>query len=494
MHGKIILTFTALLFLSAKGSRDDPGQQIFTASTPETPLPAPTPQHPSQSPLPKFKEVIVYLTPTQIKALQTGQGILEPILGLQSQQQQEPELTQTPHHNYENDEEFKKELERQKAYIETQPNIDEAISIIQKQREKTPPPVREPSREGAQNEPDQLSWYPKGGSQYYNPTLNQYPSTANPENNKYYGPSSEQTDSSKLLSDSKPVDLANLQPNSYNYFSVYNEKIGDNINIKIFHPAPKDKLRDESDAKEFNARTIYAPLIKKYKWLPYEYKKSSDWQPIGSSEGSRVTQKNAEHLNSLFSPAKPEEQSQSFGYGQENSNLDEESLKQKYASRYNDQKHAIEIENLIEKQNAAAHAEAIAQTPPVEVQREVSITKHKPIEVIKHVQVPVPQPYIVRVPEPFEVKVPQPYPVPLEIIRHVPVEVVKTEKIEVEKPVPYEVEKHVPVPVTKKVYVKVDQPYLVEKVVPVEVRKEIPVHIPIHKPQKLTILRHVWEH
>lgn len=46
----------------------------------------------------------------------------------------------------------------------------------------------------------------------------------------------------------------------------------------------------------------------------------------------------------------------------------------------------------------------------------------------------------------------------------------------------------------KKVYVPVEKPYTVERFIPVEVKKEIPIEIPVHRPEKFTIIRHVWKH
>lgn len=145
------------------------------------------------------------------------------------------------------------------------------------------------------------------------------------------------------------------------------------------------------------------------------------------------------------------------------------------------------------KLQAQAQAEAIAKSPPVIVHKEINILKRKPINIIEHVPIPVPTPVLVPVPQPYEQYIPQPYPVPMEIIRPYIVPVKKTETIEVEKPVPVEVEKIVHVPVEKKVYYKVEKPVPVEKTVHVEVTKEIPVEIPVYKPEKLTILRHVWK-
>ncbi|GBP96630.1 hypothetical protein EVAR_69732_1 [Eumeta japonica] len=158
-----------------------------------------------------------------------------------------------------------------------------------------------------------------------------------------------------------------------------------------------------------------------------------------------------------------------------------------------------ELEKILEQiklANIKAHAtaEAIANSPPIVVHKDVTITKRRPINIIKAVTLPVPAPVLVPVPKPYEVKVPQPYAVPLEIIRPVPIPVIKTEKTQVEKPVPVEIEKHVHVPVEKKVFYRVNRPVPVEKKVPFEIKKEVPVPVQVYKPQKFTIVRHIWDH
>ncbi|KAG7302187.1 hypothetical protein JYU34_013660 [Plutella xylostella] len=169
-----------------------------------------------------------------------------------------------------------------------------------------------------------------------------------------------------------------------------------------------------------------------------------------------------------------------------------------YAPRFNEPQFSLaDIENVIkniekEKLKAQKTIEAINRSPPVVVNKEITL-KRRPIELIKTVKVPVPTPYLYPVPQPYAVKVPQPYAVPLQIINPYIVPIVKTEKVEVEKPVPIEVEKRVPVEVEKKVYVHINKPYTVDRFVPYEVKKEIPVEVPLYRPQKFTILRHVWK-
>ncbi|XP_038212844.1 mediator of RNA polymerase II transcription subunit 15-like [Zerene cesonia] len=110
--------------------------------------------------------------------------------------------------------------------------------------------------------------------------------------------------------------------------------------------------------------------------------------------------------------------------------------------------------NEVEKQRALAQAEAIANSPPVIIHKEVKITKHQPVPVVKRVNVPVPTPVLVPVIHPYEVKVPQPYPVPVEIVKDLPVPPV-SEKPEAEKAVPYGLRNHIP---GKNVYINVDSP------------------------------------
>ncbi|XP_050668587.1 uncharacterized protein LOC126967930 [Leptidea sinapis] len=169
-----------------------------------------------------------------------------------------------------------------------------------------------------------------------------------------------------------------------------------------------------------------------------------------------------------------------------------------YAPKYNEQKYEIELEralraqeqNEAEKNKARAQAEAIANSPPVIVRKEVKITQHKQVPVVKHVNVPYPTPVLVPIPEPFEVKVPQPYPVPLEIIKHIPVPLIRKQKLEVDRL--NEAEKLLPIPVSKPLFFDFDRPFLVDRIVPVEHKREGPVDGSAQNPEKLTILRHRW--
>ncbi|XP_064073280.1 uncharacterized protein LOC135193667 [Vanessa tameamea] len=122
----------------------------------------------------------------------------------------------------------------------------------------------------------------------------------------------------------------------------------------------------------------------------------------------------------------------------------------------------------LEKESALLKAEAIANSPPILIHQEIRVTKHRPVPIpVKHVKVQVPTPVLIPVPEPFEVKIPHPYPVPLEIIKHIPVPILKTENM----PVPVEVEQQIKVPFTKNVYGNVYRPYYIQKFSPVQTKK-----------------------
>ncbi|XP_046968266.1 uncharacterized protein LOC124535908 [Vanessa cardui] len=208
---------------------------------------------------------------------------------------------------------------------------------------------------------------------------------------------------------------------------------------------------------------------------------------------NRILEHNRNQLKSLSTITAEKEKSQTLPL------QTEKPLPQlQYAPRYNDQKYAIEIENILrnrhrqelEKESALLNAEGIANSPPVLIHQEIRVTKHRPVPIpVKHVKVQVPTPVLVPVPEPFEVKVPHPYPVPFEVIKHIPVPILKTQTA----PAPVEVEKQIKLPFTKNVYGNVDRPYYFQKFLPVQTKKVVPGENPSRKAEKVTYLRHVWQ-
>ncbi|XP_061718264.1 alpha-protein kinase 1-like, partial [Cydia pomonella] len=300
----------------------------------------------------------------------------------------------------------------------------------------------------------------------------------------------QQQEQNKLIEYAKKQQEQNAK--SYAYIRFFSNQKPDNLQkIQIFHPEPHSVNLDEelSLQKENNIEIQQDPLLRqKFKLIPYEYIAEQNVQQKVRDDLIKQGQKQIQQQ--LFVPA--EEPWRPIINPQKE-------YQQQYAPQFTSPTKNIDLEKIIqeiqlEREAAKIHAENIAKSPPIVIHKDISIIKRRPVHVIKHVNIPYPAPFFVPVQKHVEVKVPQPYAVPVEIVRHVPVPIVKTQAVEVEKPVPYEVEKHVPEIVEKKVFVPVEKPYTVERIVPVEVRKEIPVAIPVHKPEKLTVIRHVWKH
>ncbi|CAH2090277.1 unnamed protein product [Euphydryas editha] len=213
------------------------------------------------------------------------------------------------------------------------------------------------------------------------------------------------------------------------------------------------------------------PEVSQDTWIPFEpaSEKNQDIRLLNEQfkqQWNRILEHNRNQLKAL-SAVKPITENSEPILLQTEKPL----LQAQYAPRYNDQKHAIEIEEILknhrrqelEKKNALETAEPLINSPPILIHQEIKVTKHKPVPVVKHVKVQVPTPVLIPVPEPYEVKVPHPYPVPFEIVKPIPVPIWKTEKVEAERPASYEAQKQTFIPVTKNVYINFDRPYYVEK-------------------------------
>lgn len=160
----------------------------------------------------------------------------------------------------------------------------------------------------------------------------------------------------------------------------------------------------------------------------------------------------------------------------------------KEAPKHNDQKYAIELEKLkanLEKQNALARAEVLAKTNPLLVKEELRAKKRRPVSA-KLVNVSTLTK--LRSSEAAQKKGAKPFVIPLQFTKAAPTPVVKTDR-----PAPRESEKRIPVTISKST-VKGNKPYLVERIVPIEIKRETPAGAPFRRPERLTVLRHVWEH
>lgn len=243
---------------------------------------------------------------------------------------------------------------------------------------------------------------------------------------------------------------------------------------KIEEQAKPQYLQSQSgenqNIKQWPLQRLLKPEISKDDWTPYNPNSENNQEAHLLNEQfnkqwNRILEHNRNQLK-VLSAAKPtNENSESTQFQTEKPLLQEQ-----YASRHNDQKHAIALaeilknhnQNELEKENALAKAEAIANSPPILIHQEIKVTKHKPVPVIKHVKVNVPTPVLIPVPEPYEVKVPHPYPVPFEIVKPIPVPIWKSENVKAENPGSYEIQKQNSSPVTKNVYINFERPFYLE--------------------------------
>lgn len=448
MFFQILLVLAALLLNTVEADVRDSGPQTFIA---------PAPQYAQ-----RYKEVIMYLTPTQIRNYEAGHGLPSPPPENPSYtyEQQKPEQ-EIPL----NDEEGRiiqstlDILEANKMQFQQQqnnPNIE--ITKAHESQSEDFKPIAEPNAE--------------------EPPTRLYP--VEPQKPQQYEdqPSKEQENVAK----------------SYAYVHFFsNEKPGSAEKIQIFHPEPHNVNLDEEIRlqKEKNIEIQQDPLLRqKFKLIPYEF--IAD-QEIHERVKEQLNKPEKQPSLQLFVPEPTQQKANKDKPIPKNENIHQ------YAPQFTSLNTNVDLEKNIkeiqlEREAYRIHAENIAKSPPVVIHKDIKIIRRRPVPVTKHINVPYPAPFFVPVPNPVEVKVPQPYAVPIEIVRHVPVPIVRTETVEVEKPVPYEVEKHVPEIVEKKVYVPVEKPYTVERFIPVEVKKEIPIEIPVHRPEKFTIIRHVWKH
>ncbi|KAI8432130.1 hypothetical protein MSG28_004618 [Choristoneura fumiferana] len=449
MNRSINLILTALLLNTVLADVRDNGPQTLLA---------PAPQYAQ-----RYKEVIMYLTPTQIRDYEAGHGLPHsppenPSYHNYEQQKPEPEIPL-------NDEEGRiiqstlDILEANKMQLQQQhnnPNIE--ITRAQESQSEDFKPIVEPNVEE-----QSTRLYPV--------------ETQKPRQNKYEEQSSK--------------DQENVAK-SYAYLHFFSNKRPESLEkIQIFHPEPHNVNLDEEIRlqKEKNIEIQQDPLLRqKFKLIPYEF--IAD-QEIHERERVKEQQSKPEKQAPLqfFVPEPSPQPANKDKPIPKNENIHE------YAPQFTSLNNNIDLEKImkeiqLEREAYKIHAENIAKSPPIVIHKDIKIIRRRPVPVTNHVNLPYPAPFFV----PVEVKVPHPYAVPIEIVRHVPLPIVRTETVEVEKPVPYEVEKRVPEIVEKKVYVPVEKPYTVERFIPVEVKKEIPIEIPVHRPEKFTIIRHTWKH
>ncbi|XP_013136195.1 PREDICTED: RNA polymerase II degradation factor 1-like isoform X2 [Papilio polytes] len=438
--------FAALAIVVVQSKRLDPGPQTFIERTPAV-----------QNPQKRYatKEVVVYLTPSQIKAIQEGKGYIsaEPVDQAEPAEEAAPEAEeQQP----EQDDLFELSPEELEQSQEPQEEENEAAPAI---------PVEEPASEQIEDDP-QFAWIFRQDDKNFVPSpedpfayLRYYPETetqteqAQPEEEEE---AEEETEEAQPEAQQEQQQRFRLVP-----FDSATEK-----------PAPSTtKAPQEEPIRE--------------RWLRLlELNRSQLRKQLASQQTTTSTTEQP----------RPDAETTLGRF--------------RFSARYNDQKQAIENEERrkiqLEKLRANIRAEGRGNRAPFIIRKDGSIARQRQSPLIKHVKVPTP--VLVPIPEPFEVKVPHPFPVPLEIFRPLANQSGKAKKGDAKKvAAPARSENERPkttatrrptTTTTTTTTTSTERPSAPERRISSDNRKEVTVEVPTRQrgqPERITIIRHIWD-
>ncbi|KPJ06569.1 hypothetical protein RR48_14308 [Papilio machaon] len=441
---QIWFMFAALAIVVVQSKRLDPGPQTFIEKTPAV-----------QNPQKRYvtKEVVVYLTPSQIKAIQEGKGFVsaEPADQAEPAEEIEPE---TEEQQPEQDELFElspEELEQSQPAEEEENQAEPAA------------PVEEPTSEQIEDDPE-LAWIFRQDDKNFVPSpedpyayLRYYPETetqteqAQPESEEE---AEEETEEAQPETQQEQQQRFRLVP-----FESATER-----------PAPSTtKAPQEEPIRE--------------RWLRLlELNRAQLRKQLGSQQTTTTT---------TTEQPRPDGETTLSRF--------------RFSARYNDQKQAIENEERrkvqLERQRANIRAEGRGNRAPFIIRKDGTIARQRQSGLIKRVKVPTP--VLVPIPEPFEVKVPHPFPVPLEIFRPLANQSGKQKKgeakktaaaarIENERPRPTTTRR----PTTTTTTTTTERPSAQERRIASDNRKEVTVEVPTRQrgqPERITIIRHIWD-
>lgn len=307
----------------AQARRVDPGPQTFGQEfeRPSAPLE-------NQREI-TTKEVILYLTPSQIRALEASKGKDNQEGGAQQLSEEEAQKLE---------EEIKRQLEQQNIYINDQKDSQRPVP-------KSPPPIKEPTNE------EPLTYFPA-----YQPLWTSIQSTLRDQKDSTpLGESAIQNPSPKV-------------PESYSFVKIYtDDKVHETPKLQLFHPIPHQQQDSDAYSKLFEVQRD--PLYsKEYKLIPYEY--IPDYTP-GAPQPEEVKElvskldkyeiKTPLNVKTFRNPQLTEEPKEQAENTQQTSS-DKEESQFKFVPQYNDQKSAAEYQKFVlrlEKENALARAEAL---------------------------------------------------------------------------------------------------------------------------------------
>nr|NP_001298940.1 uncharacterized protein LOC106121785 precursor [Papilio xuthus]BAG30772.1 hypothetical protein [Papilio xuthus] len=448
MNSLIWFMFAALAIVVVQSKRLDPGPQTFIDKTPAV-----------QNPQKRYatKEVVVYLTPSQIKAIQEGKGFISAEPADQAEPAEETEQ-ETEEQQPEQDDLFElspEELEQSQAAEEEE---DQAAPTI---------PVEEPTSEQIEDDP-QFAWL------FRQDDKNFVPSPEDPYAYlRYYPETVTQTEQAQSAETEEEVEeeTEEAQP----------ETQQDQEQQQRFRLVPFESA-SEKPAPSTTKAPQEEPI--RERWLRLlELNRSQLRKQLASQQSTTTT---------TTEQPRPDGETTLGRF--------------RFSARYNDQRQAIENEERrkvqLEKLRANIRAEGRGNRAPFVIRKDGTIARQRQSSLVKHVKVPTP--VLVPIPEPFEVKVPHPFPVPLEIFRPLANQSGKSKKGEAKKAAAAaRIENERPRTTTTRrptttttTTTTTERPSAPERRVPSDNRKEVTVEVPTRQrgqPERITIIRHIWD-
>ncbi|CAG4996691.1 unnamed protein product [Parnassius apollo] len=421
--------------VKAQSTQLDPGPQTFTENTQ------------ANQKLQK-RDVIIYLTPEQIKAIQGENG------NVNSQQIEQTETSE------ENQEEREQAQQEQEELFQLR-SLEEDSEALEEEDNGLPKsiPVEEPNSEEIEQNP-QLSYV------YRSPQDTNFVPTS--EDNyaylRFYPDPEEQTEEDQPETEESEEETEDDQREAEP--EAQSEAQPEAPQQQVFRLVPYETATEKSIST-----TTKAPQenLLKDRWLRLLEINRSQLRKASSAQEKTTT--TTEQLQ-----AEPETTLSKLRLLARNYN-------QKQAAKNQD----VRRKNLLENQKALIQAEARARNAPTQSRKKVSTTKQNQAPLIKRVKVPTP--VLVPIPEPFEVKVPHPFPVPFEIFKQSSGNL-KLRKAEAKKIATSDRSE------SDKRATSAQRPSNpTEKTAEVERRRpaDDDVEIPSRKKERLTIIRHVWE-
>ncbi|XP_075977161.1 uncharacterized protein LOC142977263 [Anticarsia gemmatalis] len=517
----------ALIFLTAtKGELYDNVAQSFYEK-PESSSPAPGHSQAASNHLVRMKELVLYLTPDQVQALQQAGAVVKPFpefenaLLQQKYQQNIQAQTERPYESVTTSQDLKQETELDDFYkVVNIQQINEDLSI------QTPPPEQSTEKTRPKYKYTQKSRQQEYSTSYVQKKLNR----GKVQSTEYvrYLPSFESEDLKMEPFRAQPLPGYRFEGVQYSFEPQVQYQTEAPAEIKIPDDVPPALDVPTLSIPSTEAQHTIQPIIQNESSMedkgpvtfgerepakiyesgevqtPIEIQTSSEFKPVQPqvlvgqpevvpklSEPAPTPAAVQRQYSSLLAPLLRHDKITESITQQKEDLVNKEraiqtKLKQiKDSGDSDEEKIAIELDKLknnLGKQNALAEKlalETISKKPQNIVKEDNIFNRRRPVEILKHA--PVAPKILLHVPKSSEVRVPQPYPLPLQV-RPIPVPVLQPETINIDKPG------------TRNIFVKVDNPYLLSKNAPLEIRHELESKYPIVQPDKLTVIRHLWEH